>query len=67
MFEHEYLTGREQDIPALFNEIAEVLRLGILARRGEDTAMAYVRAFIDVVNAHVPVAVQQPIADRPWR
>ena len=50
-----------------FNEIAEVLRLGILARRGEDTAMAYVRAFIDVVNAHVPVAVQQPIADRPWR
>jgi hypothetical protein len=49
-----------------FDEVAEVLRLGILARRGEAPASEYARAFIDVVNTYVPMAVQQRIADAPW-
>ncbi len=46
------------------SEVAEVLRLGILARRGDVPAEEYVRAFVDVVNEFIPMAVQQPIADR---
>jgi len=42
-------------------QVAEVLRLGILARRGDVAAEEYVRAFVDVVNVYVPIAVQQPM------
>jgi len=47
-------------------EVAEVLRLGILARRGEVSADAYVEAFVDVVNTYVPIAVRQPIVGLWW-
>jgi len=57
----DYARGRA----GAFSEVAEVLRLGILARRGETSADGYVRAFVDVVNAYVPIAVRQPIID-PW-
>jgi hypothetical protein len=46
-------------------EVADVLRQGILARKGETPADDYVRAFVDVVNAYVPIAVRRPIID-PW-
>ena len=48
------------------SEVAEVLRLGILARRGETSADDYVRAFVDVVNVYIPIAVQRPIIGL-WR
>lgn len=50
-----------------FGEVAGVLRLCILARRGETPAAEYAQAFVNVVNVYVPVAVQQPISGRSPR
>jgi len=48
-----------------FSEVAEVLLLGIRARKGEAPPASYVRAFVDVVNQFIPIAVQQSIVSSP--
>jgi len=45
-------------------EVADVLRLGIVARRDGTSTDKYVHRFVEVVNAFIPLAVQQPIPER---
>ncbi|MGB2984107.1 MAG: hypothetical protein WBC63_09680 [Candidatus Bipolaricaulia bacterium] len=57
------LVDYARELAGAVGEVAEVLRLGILARRVDASAAKYIRAFVEVANAFVPIAVRQSIVD----
>jgi len=57
----DYARGRAGAV----RDVAEVLRLGIRARKGEIPPEDYARAFVAVVNRFIPIAVQLPVAVPP--